>query len=118
MKATSKENILWKYKEKDEFIYSQLQNILTSQPFNKILEYENGDIYIGTSRNKKRNGFGYYLYVNIKTIYQGQWNDNTKNGYGTLYNQKEVIYSGRHITFLCRPLCKHFFFYTNMANLL
>ncbi|SOV14410.1 protein kinase, putative [Plasmodium sp. gorilla clade G2] len=94
MKNISKEDILLKYKEKDEFIYSQLQNILTSQPFNTILEYENGDIYIGTSKNKKRNGFGYYLYVNMNTIYQGQWNNNTKNGYGTLYNQKEVIYSG------------------------
>ncbi|CRG96807.1 protein kinase, putative [Plasmodium gallinaceum] len=94
MKTISKEDYFFKYKEKDDFIYNQLYNILTYHPFNEILEYENGDIYIGTTENKKRQGYGYYIYMDIKTIYQGQWKENAKNGYGTLYNRKEIIYSG------------------------
>ncbi|CRG99471.1 protein kinase, putative [Plasmodium relictum] len=94
MKTISKEDCFSKCKEKDDFICNQLYNILTYQPFNEILEYKNGDIYIGETENKKRQGYGYYIYMDIKTIYQGQWKENAKNGYGTLFNQKEVIYSG------------------------
>ncbi|SCQ16247.1 protein kinase, putative [Plasmodium ovale] len=94
MKRISKEDCFVKCRGKDDFICNQLWNILRNQPFTEILEYENGDLYIGTTEGGKRQGYGYYLYVDVKAVYQGQWEDDTKSGYGILYNQREVIYSG------------------------
>ncbi|VEV56082.1 protein kinase, putative [Plasmodium vinckei vinckei] len=93
MTKISKHNLLLKYKDKDDFIYSQLLNIL-EYPFNEIFEYADGNIYIGETENKKRHGYGFYIYEDIKAIYQGQWKENSKNGYGILYNKNDVIYSG------------------------
>ncbi|CAD2103145.1 protein kinase, putative [Plasmodium vinckei] len=89
----NKHDLLLKYKDKDDFIFNQLLNIV-EYPFNEIFEYPDGNIYIGETENKKRHGYGFYIYEDIKAIYQGQWKENSKNGYGILYNKNDVIYSG------------------------
>ncbi|SBS96591.1 protein kinase, putative [Plasmodium malariae] len=94
MKRITREDILLKYKDKDDFVYYHLHNILTLKPFNELIEYENGDTYIGTTEKRRRHGYGYYIYKDSKSIYQGIWKENTKSGFGILYNEKEVIYSG------------------------
>ncbi|CXI35065.1 protein kinase, putative [Plasmodium berghei] len=93
MNKISKHDLLLKYKDKDDFIFNQLLNIV-EYPFNEIFEYADGNIYIGETENKKRHGYGFYIYEDIKAIYQGQWTKNLKNGYGILYNKNDVIYSG------------------------
>ncbi|EUD72097.1 hypothetical protein YYG_02798 [Plasmodium vinckei petteri] len=90
----NKHDLLLKYKDKDDFIFNQLLNIV-EYPFNEIFEYADGNIYIGETENKKRHGYGFYIYEDIKAIYQGQWKENSKNGYGILYNKNDVIYSGK-----------------------
>ncbi|SCM20382.1 protein kinase, putative [Plasmodium chabaudi adami] len=93
MSKISKHDLLLKYKDRDDFIFNQVLNIV-EYPFNEIFEYADGNIYIGETENKKRHGYGFYIYEDIKAIYQGQWKENSKNGYGILYNKNDVIYSG------------------------
>lgn len=44
-----------------------------------ILEYSNGERYIGEVGNGVRDGYGTYYYQNGEK-YEGQWVKNTKNG--------------------------------------
>ncbi|KJP87456.1 serine/threonine protein kinase [Plasmodium fragile] len=94
MQRIRREDYLKKCKNRDDFVYAHVQDILAHQPFDQILEYHNGDVYIGTTRNKKRHGYGFYIYKEIRSVYQGEWIDNAKSGYGTLYNPQGVVYSG------------------------
>ncbi|GAW80323.1 protein kinase [Plasmodium gonderi] len=94
MKRILREDYLMKYKERDDFLYTCVCHILTHEPFDQILEYQNGDIYIGTTKNRRRHGYGYYVYKESGSIYEGEWIENEKSGHGILYNEKEVVYSG------------------------
>ncbi|CAA9987529.1 protein kinase, putative [Plasmodium knowlesi strain H] len=94
MQRIRKEDYLGKCKNRDDFVYTHVRDILSHQPFDEILEYQNGDVYIGTIKNKKRHGYGYYIYKEIGSVYEGEWIENAKSGYGTLYNEQGIVYSG------------------------
>ncbi|ANQ07357.1 Serine/threonine protein kinase [Plasmodium coatneyi] len=94
MQRIRREDYLSKCKNRDDFVYTHVRDILSHQPFDEILEYQNGDVYIGTTKNKKRHGYGYYIYKEIGSVYEGEWIENAKSGYGTLYNPQGIVYSG------------------------
>ncbi|KNA00461.1 hypothetical protein PVNG_01095 [Plasmodium vivax North Korean] len=115
MQRIRREDYLRKCKNRDDFVYAHVRDILSHQPFDEILptiapfgytsrtlflffppklEYQNGDVYIGTTKNRKRHGYGYYVYKEIGSVYQGEWIENAKSGYGTLYNSWGIVYSG------------------------
>ncbi|GAB65834.1 hypothetical protein PCYB_073360 [Plasmodium cynomolgi strain B] len=102
MQRIRKEDYLRKCKNRDDFVYTHVRDILSHQPFDEILEYQNGDVYIGTTKNRKRHGYGYYIYKEIGSVYQGEWIENAKSGYGTLYNPQGIVYSGDTISRLVR----------------
>ncbi|EUD68083.1 serine/threonine protein kinase [Plasmodium inui San Antonio 1] len=94
MQRIRREDYLRKCKKRDDFVYTHVRDILSHQPFDEILEYQNGDVYLGTTKNRKRHGYGYYIYKEIRSVYQGEWIENAKSGYGTLYNRQGIVYSG------------------------
>jgi hypothetical protein len=55
--------------------------------------YENGDIYIGGVIQGKRSGNGILAYDNNKSIYEGEWLNDKRNGTGNQITQ-EGKYSG------------------------
>ena len=58
-----------------------------------IINYENGDRYIGEKKNRTKEGYGIYYYSNGK-IYKGEWKNDIKEGFGILYLSNRDIYEG------------------------
>jgi len=64
-----------------------------------MIEFTNGDVYMGEWRNDKFGGVGVYLYANGQR-YEGEWSDGKKHGEGVFYHtttgqvQKGVWLSG------------------------
>lgn len=49
--------------------------------------YETGNgFYLGSERNGKRNGFGYYYWNKNEAVYAGDWHDNERTGEGLYYS--------------------------------
>ena len=49
------------------------------------IRYSNGDEYNGTIKNGLRNSSGSYVSAVSKTIYEGGWINDSKNGKGTVW---------------------------------
>ena len=74
----------------DETFSGAFQNILFE---NKEINYENGDIYSGSTYNGKRHGHGKYIWTTGE-IYEGHWRDGFRDGYGKNKWPSGEIYEG------------------------
>eukprot|EP00921_Rhytidocystis_pertsovi_P016487 GHVQ01026017.1.p1 GENE.GHVQ01026017.1~~GHVQ01026017.1.p1 ORF type:complete len:278 (+),score=37.95 GHVQ01026017.1:236-1069(+) len=62
---------------------------------NKLyIDYPNGDTYFGEGRVGRRHGWGVYSYWTRKELYDGEWMDDRKTGYGTYRFRNGDLYSG------------------------
>ena len=60
----------------------------------RIINYEDGSIYIGEIKNNKKDGLGkIYSSSGIK-YYDGEWKNDRKEGYGRLFINNIMIYEG------------------------
>ena len=50
----------------------------------KIVNYENGEKYVGEMKNNKREGFGIFYYLN-NVRYEGEWKNDKREGYGIIF---------------------------------
>ena len=55
--------------------------MIKNDPKSEKIEYPNGDIYIGSSLNKKRDGFGVYT-SHFGSKYIGNFKKDNRNGLG------------------------------------
>ena len=74
----------------DETFSGIFQNILYE---NKEINYENGDIYRGTTYNGKKHGHGEYIWATGE-IYEGEWKNDLRNGNGKNIWPSGEIYEG------------------------
>ena len=58
-----------------------------------IINYENGNKYIGEKKNRIKEGYGIYYYSNGDK-YEGEWKNDKCNGYGILYLLNGNKYEG------------------------
>ena len=59
------------------------------------MEYANtGDVYVGDFLDGKRSGRGRYFTAADKTIYDGEWSNDRRQGEGTILNALGEISSG------------------------
>ena len=56
----------------------------------EVINYNNGDKYVGELKNGQRSGHGLYMWENGDAWY-GQWKNDTRNGYGIM-----MYYSGSY----------------------
>ena len=55
-----------------------------------IMKYNNGDVYIGSLKNGKKEGKGVMIYTNGEIV-DGFWENDIKKGYITKYNNSKII---------------------------
>jgi len=48
----------------------------------RLFNEENGDIYEGEWKDDQKNGYGIYIHAN-GDVYEGEWRDGKRHGYGT-----------------------------------
>ena len=70
-----------------------LNNHMESLCIFGIINYPNGDIYIGEKQSGFKEGYGTLIYHN-KDIYEGEFKNDLKEGYGTLYYSTGNKYEG------------------------
>jgi len=59
----------------------------------ETVKYQNGDIYDGSLKNGKREGYGVYAYKNGDR-YAGDWKNDLREGYGVYTDESGVRYAG------------------------
>lgn len=77
-------NIVFSYANGDRFE----GKVINLKPISGTLFYSNGDVYTGQFLNYAKKGFGTMVYSDGKTIYRGNWDNDTYNGQGTLKTTK------------------------------
>ncbi|KAL4449742.1 hypothetical protein ABPG74_008115 [Tetrahymena malaccensis] len=69
------------------------KNVESQLDFVKIT-YKNGDQYNGQQSNKQKNGFGIFQRKDPQESYEGQWVKDQKHGKGKFINEDGIIYEG------------------------
>ncbi|HRN35178.1 MAG TPA: hypothetical protein PLC76_13565 [Saprospiraceae bacterium] len=68
----------------------ELISLFPKSPFiiHEVIDFQEGEYYVGESINNVPNGFGYKLYTNHpNNYYKGSWSKGMKNGFGEEYTQ-------------------------------
>ena len=58
-----------------------------------VINYKNGDMYLGEIENEKKEGYGIMYYSN-SNMYEGEWKKDLREGYGELYYSNGGYYKG------------------------
>lgn len=59
-----------------------------------VINYDNGDKYIGERKNEERNGVGFYIWGESENAWFGQWKDKNRNGFGIYVYKNGKYYTG------------------------
>ena len=72
--------------------------------------YVNGDEYWGSYYDGKRNSYGRYTFMETGAIYEGNYTNNLKHGFGTMTYPDHSVYIGSwfcHAHLQCFRHCIH-----------
>ncbi|SCN61838.1 conserved Plasmodium protein, unknown function [Plasmodium chabaudi adami] len=87
-KLKTKKEITCNTKEGKSYYYGNYSNGMKHDE--GLMVYKNGDVYVGTWRFGKKNGYGKYIYKKCKSVLEGHW----ENGY--LSHGKWILPNGTY----------------------
>ena len=76
--------------------FQVIKRIIIDTPIKTAIYYSNGDIYVGEVIQGIKSGYGILIYDNEKSMYEGAWINNKRNGKGTQIT-KEGKYIGNFV---------------------
>jgi hypothetical protein len=59
------------------------------------MTWTSGSSYDGDWKNNTQNGYGVYYYANYDTRYEGDFVDGKRHGWGTYYYADGEVYTGK-----------------------